>query len=165
MFLTGFCAVDYLWCSIGLIETYFVKIMYVCTLRVGIYWLMQINSRICQHKQKKSGNEHVTVILSQVFLNDFYILTLLNVFLQDYVVRDSYSEYLFLALPVQHIKRMFCIMLSYFSYLAVTYFSKLSEEYNSFQKKFIEQNCVFQFVYKFVRKLLYFKEQFIEIPL
>ena len=119
--------------------------MCVCILRLAISWLMQINSTISQHKQKKSGNEHVNVIFSDGFLKDFYILTLLNFFLQDYLIRDIYSENLSLALPVQHGKRMYCIMLSYFSYLAVTYFYTFSDECSSFQKKCFEQNAFFLF--------------------
>jgi len=45
-------------------DKYIVKNMCDCTLRVEIYWLMEINRIICQHKLKKETDSiPITVIL------------------------------------------------------------------------------------------------------
>ena len=80
----------------------------------------------------------------------------------------SCSECVFVALVIQHAKRMHRIVLSYVMYLCVQYFSTLSHEWRGFWggKKLLNMKYSFRlffFFCNFRMKHLSFEEEFSEI--
>jgi hypothetical protein len=71
----------------------------------------------------------------------------------------------FVALVIQHAKRIRRIVLSYGMYLGVQYYSTFSHKWRDFRKKNVTKHMCFDFIYNFRLKRLSFEEEFNEILL
>jgi hypothetical protein len=93
---------------------------------------------------KKTGNVRMYVTLRRVYV------TTVTVKMQRSI---TYSEGVFVALVIQHAKRMRRIILSSVACLALTYSSTLSHKRHNFRKnKFNERKLCFAFLYNFCLK-------------